>query len=113
MNCCTFIELGDEAKVGFCLSGQTVGCSGLFRVARRKNITVKEALEINGWMCDLLRMNSKDELDQFIVLWDKVQFVKLSTGPDNIRWLLAADSCYPAASALFSDDPDSVPDNIR
>lgn len=70
-----------------------------FRLARRKNLTVKEALVDGRWMKGLQRIASTEEIDQFIHLWEMIQTVQLTTDRDCIKWNLTCDGSYSAKSA--------------
>lgn len=72
---------------------------GLFGLARRKKLTVKDALAGNRWMKDLERLASEDLLDQLVKLWELLQPIVLSNVPDTIRWKISNDGGYSAASA--------------
>jgi hypothetical protein len=50
-------------------------------------------------MKGLQRVNTADELNQFVILWGKIQEVHLSNTPDLIIWTLTTDGQYSAASA--------------
>ena len=63
-----------------------------FALARRKNLTVKEALTEERWMRGLQRMNNEEQLDQFVDLWVRLQDVFL-TG-DTIAWKFSANGQY-------------------
>jgi hypothetical protein len=46
-----------------------------FPLARRKNLSVKEALSNDRWLCGLQRITTEAQLDQFINLWQLLQQV--------------------------------------
>jgi hypothetical protein len=102
---CTTIVLGNGGKCSFwCdrwLHGSAPQCIAplLFQLARRKNLLVKVALEGSKWMKGLERISSVEEMDQFFILWQKIQNVELSNAPDSISWSLTEDGCYSAKSA--------------
>lgn len=72
---------------------------GLFALARRKNLSIKDALNGNHWMRGLQRMNNELLIDQFIQLWELIQPLILSNEPDAITWRLTNDGAYSAKSA--------------
>lgn len=53
-----------------------------------ENLLVKETFEGNRWMEGSERVSSVEEMDQFFVLWQKIQSVDLSDTPDSICWSL-------------------------
>lgn len=65
-------------------------------MARRKNLTVKEALDRGRWMKGLERIASEELLDQFVKLWELLQHIVLSVVPDSIRWRFSAATSYKA-----------------
>lgn len=56
----------------------------LYRLAFRKKLTVRVALNSGTWMRGLQRMSSVRELDQFITLWTRIQEVTLTNEPDSV-----------------------------
>ena len=44
-------------------------------------------------------MQSVDQMDSFVELWDLVQAVQLSDGQDTISWRWTTDGAYTAKSA--------------
>ena len=71
----------------------------LFRLAWRKNKIVKEELVQHNWTRGLWRMQSVEEMADFVLLWDSVQGLQLSNTPDSIAWKWTADGVYTAKSA--------------
>jgi hypothetical protein len=71
----------------------------LFKLAWRKNLSVKEELENQSWTRGLWRMQSVNEMASFVRLWDLAQTVELSAEPDFIRWKWTAHGDYTAKSA--------------
>ena len=56
----------------------------LFRLAWRKNKTVKEEIQNQNWTRGLWRMQSVSEMASFVQLWDMVQEVQLNDEQDSI-----------------------------
>lgn len=50
-------------------------------------------------MKGLQRIESSEDIDQFINLWDLIQIVQLTTERDCIKWNLTGDGYYSAKSA--------------
>ena len=50
-------------------------------------------------MRGLFRLNSEEELQQFLSLWEVIQNVQLSSTADSISWRLTANGEYSAISA--------------
>ncbi|XP_010239490.1 uncharacterized protein LOC104581310 [Brachypodium distachyon] len=73
----------------------------LFRAARRKNRTVREALTPNQWATDLnLASFTPTHIREFIDLWIRLQNrVLLPDTPDSIVWTLTPNGIYSTSSA--------------
>ena len=105
---CTKITIGDGCSAKFWkdrwLDGESPAMVAplMFRLALKKNSLVKDALHNGCWMRGLMRMNSHEEIHQFLGLWEKVQNVQLSTSRDSIAWHLSADGSYSAKSAYHA-----------
>ena len=74
----------------------------LFRLAWRKNKTVKEELENLNWTRGLWRMGSVDEMAQFIELWDYTLNIHLTDQADQIKWNWTANVEYSSKSAYLA-----------
>ena len=88
----TTVTLGDGQIASFWQSTWLDGKApmdlypNLFRLAWRKNKTVKEELENLNWTRGLWRMGSVDEMAQFIELWDYTLNIHLTDQADQIKW---------------------------
>jgi hypothetical protein len=71
----------------------------LYKLAWRKNNTVKENLQNQKWTRGLWRMASTEEIAEFVLLWGLLQDVQLNGQPDAIRWRWTVDGVYTAKSA--------------
>jgi prolyl oligopeptidase PreP (S9A serine peptidase family) len=71
----------------------------LFKLAWRKNKSVKEEFHNQNWTRGLWRMQSVDDMSSFVELWDVVQETHLTDEHDTIRWRWTADGSYTAQSA--------------
>ena len=71
----------------------------LFKLAWRKNKTIREELVNQSWTRGLWRMQTIEEMASFVKLWDLVQQVQLTNEPDKIYWRWPADGNYNAKSA--------------
>lgn len=71
----------------------------LFKLARRKNLSVAHATCGGSWMKGLERLSTSEELDSFISLWSKIQNFTTSDLPDEISWNWTAAKTYTASSA--------------
>ena len=93
----TIVQLGDGNKASFwkCswLNGRAPRdiAPGLFKLAWRKNRTVREDIINQQWTRGLWRMDSVELMSQFVVLWDAVQQVQLTDRPDEIVWRWTAN----------------------
>ena len=65
----------------------------IFNLAWRKNKTVMDSIMDGKWMRGLERINCQQQLDQFIVLWEKIQAIELIDVGENCcpRTFLADD----------------------
>jgi hypothetical protein len=104
----TIIFLGDGNKASFWNCSWLNGLAprdiapGLYKLAWRKNRTVKEDITDQQWTRGLWRMDSVDLMAQFVVLWDAVQQIQLTDSfrkkkiqltdrPDEIVWRWSAN----------------------
>jgi len=71
----------------------------LFKLAWRKNKSVKEEVHNQNWVRGLWRMQTVEEMANFVKLWDLVQEVQLNNEPDSITWKWTSDGNYTAKSA--------------
>jgi exonuclease III len=71
----------------------------LYRLAWRKNQTVKEDLINNNWTRGLWRMTTADEIAQLVSLWALISEVQLTDQEDMITWKWIAHGLYTAKSA--------------
>ena len=99
----TIVTLGNGEKASFWqstwLGGQAPMDWFLYKLAWRKNKTVKEELLNQNWTRGLWRMQSVDQMASFMELWVIVQAVQLSDGQDTISWRWTSDGAYTAKSA--------------
>jgi hypothetical protein len=70
-----------------------------FRLARRKNHSVKNALARNMWMVGLHRLTTNDQARQFLHLWLVVRSIQLTDQQDTVTWNFGNTNCYTASSA--------------
>jgi hypothetical protein len=101
----TVVTIGDGQKASFWNSSWLNGrapmdiAPDLFKLAWRKGRKVREELENHSWTRGLWRMNSVEEMAQFVVLWDMVQDIEFVDRPDEITWRWTADGSYSSRSA--------------
>jgi len=101
----TVVTVGDGATASFWQSSWLNGQApmdlfpDLFRLAWRKNKTIKEELFQQNWTRGLWRMQTVEQMADFVALWDSVQELQLSNNPDTIAWRWTADGVYTAKSA--------------
>jgi hypothetical protein len=102
---CTSITIGNGAKTLFWKDAWINGsplCTAfpeMFKLARRKHITVKDAMDKGRWMKGLQRISSPEQIDHFAELWHLITTVRLTEHEDVISWTKSSDHCYSAASA--------------
>ena len=99
------ITIGDGTRASFWQSSWLHGKApmdvfpDLFKLAWRKNKTVKEEVHNQNWIRGLWRMQTVTEMANFVKLWDAVQEVQLCDQPDQITWKWTAHGKYTAKSA--------------
>ena len=104
----TIIFLGDGNKASFWNCSWLNGLAprdiapGLYKLAWRKNRTVKEDITDQQWTRGLWRMDSVELMAQFVVLWDVVQQIQLTDRPDEIVWRWSANGTYTSKSAYLA-----------
>jgi len=99
------VTVGNGAKASFWQSSWVHGQApmdlfpDLYRLAWRKNKTIREELQNQNWTRGLWRMQTVEEMASFVQLWDFAQELHLSNTPDSITWRWTADGVYTAKSA--------------
>jgi hypothetical protein len=68
------------------LDGQAPIDLALFKWAWRKNQTVQAGLINQSWTRGLWRMETVQQMAEFVKLWDLVQAQQLNDQDDQIRW---------------------------
>jgi hypothetical protein len=105
---CTTITLGNGRKTSLWSDGWLQGCRpkdlapNLFKVAKRKKISVESALMSNSWVGDFPLQSglTAAHLAEFATLWTKLQNVhRLPNQEDQISWKLTRSGQYSTASA--------------
>ena len=102
---CTTITIGNGARTSFWhdqwLDGEAPKdiAPDCFRWAWRKNHSVAAALTARQWMRGLHRMNTEPAARQFVVLWNRLQQVRLADQEDTVSWRFTANGTYSASSA--------------
>ncbi|KAF8696605.1 hypothetical protein HU200_036219 [Digitaria exilis] len=92
-----------EEKAKFCHSSWLNGRApldialSLFKIAWRKNRTVREDLEHQSWTRGLWRMTTIIEIAEFVKLWDMVHHITLSNNRTSLMMeSFSQDSIYSA-----------------
>ena len=102
---CTKVHIGNGAKAKFWESCWLDGkaprdvAPSLYKLAWRKNLTVKEQMINQSWTRGLWHMQSVKEMAECVRLWDLVQGVELTDEEDEIIWKSNPDGQYTARSA--------------
>ena len=102
---CTKVQIGNGAKAKFWESSWLDGkaprdiAPSLYKLAWRKNLTVMDQLVNQSWTRGLWRMQTVEEMAEFVRLWDLVQGIQLSEAEDEIIWKFNSDGQYTAKSA--------------
>jgi hypothetical protein len=71
----------------------------LFKLAWRKNNSVREDVTDQKWTRGLWRMSTAVEMAEFILLWDEVQQLQFCDCQDTIKWKWTTDGSYTTKSA--------------
>jgi hypothetical protein len=67
---------------------------------RRKNITMMKATVPNKWVAHVSPIQSMEELQEFIALWEEVTGVqRVDDAEDEIKWKWTPDGQYTTKSA--------------
>jgi hypothetical protein len=106
-NAATRVTIGNGAKASFWSSSWLHGAPPkdlaplIFKVSRRKNRTVQDALTDYNWISDIaVEAFTVDHLDQYVRLWVLLADVQLHPDrEDSITWSLTPNGCYSASSA--------------
>jgi hypothetical protein len=104
----TTVILGNGEKASFWQSSWLNGHApmdlypALFLLAWRKNKTVEEEIHNQNWTRGLWRMETVEEMADFVDLWDKVLEVHLTSEVDKIIWKWTADGMYSSKSAYVA-----------
>jgi hypothetical protein len=102
---CTKIKIGNGQTASFWKDRWLNGLAPaevdplLFDIARRKKLTVAQALAHGSWLRGISRIRNEEELHQFLQLWALIEEVQLSDTPDEICWWPCASGKYSAKSA--------------
>lgn len=97
-NACSSVSIGNGSRARFWKDKWHDGMvlqdtfPELFALAKRKNLTVQQAIQNGRWMSGLQHINSAHLIDQFVSLWNISHATVLSSAEDTIRWDLNGDS---------------------
>jgi mannosylglycoprotein endo-beta-mannosidase len=101
----TLVTLGNGNRAKFWESSWLCGQAprdlgpNLYKLAWRKNQSVKDDLHNNNWTRGPWRMNSATETAELVSLWTLLSEVNLSDSEDQIRWKWTGHGMYTAKSA--------------
>jgi hypothetical protein len=106
-NAATRVTIGNGAKASFWSSSWLNGAPPkdvaplIFKVSKRKNKTVRDALDGQNWVADIaVETFTVEHMEQYIRLWDLIANVNLNPeAEDAITWTLTPNGCYSASSA--------------
>ncbi|KAF8730242.1 hypothetical protein HU200_017220 [Digitaria exilis] len=105
---CTTIVLGDGRRVSFWHDRWLQGKSpkeiapNIYRLAWRKNERVATTLANGHWKRGLRRMNTTEQINEYVELWGLIRDVRLGTQPDDIQWNISPNGIYSSASAYLA-----------
>lgn len=103
----TVVQVGNGRNARFCQSPWLQGqapmdiAPNFYRLAWRKNRTVREDLQDHNWIRGLWRMQDGETMAEFIKLWHLVQQVELNDEEDSITWKWTASGSYTCKSAYL------------
>ena len=72
----------------------------LYKKAKRKNLSVRKALQDNPWISHITPLSTTQEIREYVMLWEAIGQTQLHEDrEDNIRWWWTVDGEYTAKSA--------------
>ena len=74
----------------------------LFKLAWRKNKTVKAELHNQNWIRGLWRMQTVTKMANFVKLWDLVQDIQMIAEPDIITWRWIPNGKYTMMLSVYT-----------
>ncbi|WVZ67318.1 hypothetical protein U9M48_016414 [Paspalum notatum var. saurae] len=110
----TVVTIGNGLSTSFWHDSWLLGrapmdlAPNLYPLAWRKNKNVHEDLLSLNWTRGLWRMNTVQQLEEFLVLWDLLQEFQLTDVDDSIRWKWTLDGAYTSKSAYLIQFKGSV-----
>jgi hypothetical protein len=113
---CTSITLGNGESTKFWhdrwINGQSPKdlAPSLYRLTRRKNISVAKGCTGRQWLTGLHQISSSDEVNQLVSLRSLINQVHLTEQQDSIQWNLKADGQYSTKSAYEAQFTGAFPD---
>jgi hypothetical protein len=59
----------------------------LYKKAKRKNLSVRKALQDNSWISRIIPLSTAQEIREYVMLWEAIGQTQLHEDrEDNIRW---------------------------
>ncbi|WVZ88443.1 hypothetical protein U9M48_034964 [Paspalum notatum var. saurae] len=110
----TEVTIGIGRLASFCHDSWLMGkapmdvAPSLYPLAWRKNKKVHEELVDLNWTRGLWRMDTEQQLTEYLELWELLEGVQLSDQPDRIRWKWTADGVYTSKSAYLAQFRGSI-----
>jgi hypothetical protein len=101
----TIVTVGNGQRASFWDSSWLEGkaprdiAPNLYKLAWRKKNSVADDLQNQNWTRGLWRMNTADQIVEFVILWDKLQHIQLTDTSDTIAWRWTANGLYSSKSA--------------
>jgi mannosylglycoprotein endo-beta-mannosidase len=74
----------------------------LYKLAWRKNQSVKDDLRNCNWTRGIWRMTTANEMAQLVSLWERISDVQLTDEVDEIKWRWTGHGQYSARSAYLA-----------
>ncbi|WVZ55170.1 hypothetical protein U9M48_005869 [Paspalum notatum var. saurae] len=104
----TMVSVGNGASTSFWHDSWLDGkapmdiAPNLYPFAWRKNKKVSEELTDLNWTRGLWRMETTQQLEEFISLWNLLEDIQLSDQEDSIQWKWTANGIYSSKSAYMA-----------
>lgn len=102
----TIVTIGKGDKASFWHSSWINGqapkyiAPTLFQKTKRKNVTLKKAMDENKWVSHIYPIQSFEEMQEFIGLWGVVNSIfRRDDAEDEIKWKWTPDGQYSTQSA--------------
>jgi hypothetical protein len=100
------VTIGDGNRASFWQSSWVDGrtpkniAPTLYKKAKRKNLSVRKAIQDNRWISHITPLNTTQEIREYVTLWEAIGQTQLHEDrEDSIRWRWTIDGEYTTKSA--------------